>query len=253
MPAASTLEWYARLPEAFRSYDVDGELVGFLDGLGVELAAIEALADRIDKVFPDEGGAPGDTSDLVDPATALAAWLPWVAMLYGVRLERPDAPSSFAGSYGQLGVDHATYADLDAAYGTYGDQAAATTPVEVGLTEAEQRALIASRPGWLAGSTGAIRGLVEQFLTGTKTVQFERSYSGHWAKVRVSTYEAETPEAWKIERVLARSDVAPAHVELTYITAAGATYGELTAEFASYTDLDAALGAYEDQRTHVPA
>jgi hypothetical protein len=44
------------------------------------------LIARADYYSPDDGGAPGDTSDLADPATADPAWLPWLAQLVGARL-----------------------------------------------------------------------------------------------------------------------------------------------------------------------
>lgn len=44
------------------------------------------IADRIDYTPPDEGGGPADTSDLLDPANADPAWLPWMAQLYGIPL-----------------------------------------------------------------------------------------------------------------------------------------------------------------------
>lgn len=114
MPAAFTTTWFDSLPAMFRSYDVDGDMVGFLDGLGIEAQVIDALITRIDKVFPDEGGAPGDTSDLVDPATADASWLQWVAMVYGVvvdpnlttaekRIIIAARPAWLAGSAGAIG------------------------------------------------------------------------------------------------------------------------------------------------------
>lgn len=253
MPAAFTETWYAGLPSTFRAYDVAGELLGFLDGLGIEADELEQLIDRIDKLFPGDPGYPGDsTSDLVDPTSAPAEWLSWMAMLYGVLLDRQGAPASFAGTYGQLSIDYPTYALLDAAFTTYSAQEQATTPAHIGLTEDEQRVVIAERPGWRAGSTGAIRALVQSVLIGTQSVTFDRGYGGSWATVRVITYTAETPYPWQVAALLARPGVAPAHVELVYATYDGASYGELSADFATYSDLDAAFTTYDAQGHYIP-
>lgn len=197
---------------------MSGDLLGFLDGLGIEVQVLEDLVDAIDKRYPDEGGGPDEISALIDPLTAEASWLPWVAMLYGVLLDR-QGPVSFTNTYGQLAIDYATYTAIDVAFASYSDLLAAVTAP--GLTELEQRMLIAARPGWRAGSTGAIRRAVQQYLTGTQAVEFNRN-DGHWAAVEVVTYEDETPYPWRVERYLELPDVAPAYVVLTHAVAPGA-------------------------------
>lgn len=78
---------YDRLPELYRDADApDRQLLRFLSLVGDQAGALERLFDRIDYTPPDEGGAPGGTSDLTDPATADPAWLPWLAQLVGVTL-----------------------------------------------------------------------------------------------------------------------------------------------------------------------
>jgi hypothetical protein len=57
----------------------------YLSALGDQLDATSSLVDRFAYATRDEGGDPGDTSDLVDPWTADAAWLPWLGQLVGVR------------------------------------------------------------------------------------------------------------------------------------------------------------------------
>ena len=85
----TTLELYRRLPAFYRTADggqVDWPLLRYLSLLGDQLGELSDLQTRIDYVAPDDGGAPGDTSDLSDPATADQAWLPWLAQHLGVVL-----------------------------------------------------------------------------------------------------------------------------------------------------------------------
>lgn len=114
-----TGEVYEGLPEVYRDADAgqaDGPsnypLLRYLSTLLDQLTAIAALADRFTYVAMDERdvldgnafgvGFPwqrfgtgelgddtygqGDTADLVDPNTADAGWLPWLAQLLGVTL-----------------------------------------------------------------------------------------------------------------------------------------------------------------------
>lgn len=92
-PTATTEALYAALPELYRAADAERgagpsgyPLLRFLSLLGDQLADVEALVARADYYSHDDGGQPGDTSDLTDPATADAAWLPWLAQLVGARL-----------------------------------------------------------------------------------------------------------------------------------------------------------------------
>jgi hypothetical protein len=92
-PSATTERLYAALPELYQAADAelgDGDngypLLRFLSLLGDQLDDVEMLIARADYYSPDDGGAPGDTSDLADPATADPAWLPWLAQLVGARL-----------------------------------------------------------------------------------------------------------------------------------------------------------------------
>lgn len=96
----TTLAVYGRLPEFYRLADaeLDWPLLRFLSLLGDQLGELADLLERIDYVGPDEGGEPGDSSDLVDPSRADDAWLGWLAQLVGVKLaprltptERRDA------------------------------------------------------------------------------------------------------------------------------------------------------------------
>lgn len=111
-------QWYAELPEHYRVADAaqlgpDFPLLRFMSLIGDQLGDAVDLVDRIQYLPPDEGGAPGDTSDLVDPTTADPEWLPWLGRLVGVLLppaltvaERRDAVA-FASSGWRAGTKEA--------------------------------------------------------------------------------------------------------------------------------------------------
>lgn len=84
----ATERLYAGLPEAYPAADADLDWVlkRWLSGVVDQLGAIETLINRFAYTTPDAGGSPTSTSDLVDPATADTAWLPWLAQLVGMRL-----------------------------------------------------------------------------------------------------------------------------------------------------------------------
>lgn len=92
-PTATTERVYSGLAELYQAADADqaaGDngypLLRFLSLLADQVDDVNVLADRADYYSPDDGGAPGDTSDLTDPATADSAWLPWLAQLVGAPL-----------------------------------------------------------------------------------------------------------------------------------------------------------------------
>lgn len=86
--SAFTERYYSSLPAFYRDTDegLDWPLLRYLSLLGDQDGEVEDLVDRFAYTAPEDGGAPGDTSDLVDPLTADAAWLPWLAQLVGVDL-----------------------------------------------------------------------------------------------------------------------------------------------------------------------
>lgn len=84
----STQRLYDYLPDTYRSEDNEQNwlLKKWLTGIGVQIDEIQTLLDRFSYVPPEDG--PGyRTSDLVDPDTADAAWLPWLAQLVGMKLD----------------------------------------------------------------------------------------------------------------------------------------------------------------------
>lgn len=85
----STERLYERgLPQHNRTADIeqDWTLKRWLSGIGGQQYLVDALIERF-AYTPPEDGELDDTSDLVDPLTADAAWLPWLAQLVGVRLD----------------------------------------------------------------------------------------------------------------------------------------------------------------------
>lgn len=78
---------WRRLPRFVRDYDAgqDWTTKRMLAAATDRLADLETLLDRIDYVTVADGGAAGDTSELVDPAKANAGWLRWLAQLVSVE------------------------------------------------------------------------------------------------------------------------------------------------------------------------
>lgn len=93
---ATTERIYNGLPEVYRDVDATAPepgypLLRYLSLVTDQLGAAADTAARIDYVPPDDPeydeALDGDrTSDLVDPATADAAWLPWLAATVGITL-----------------------------------------------------------------------------------------------------------------------------------------------------------------------
>lgn len=114
-PGPTLPRLYSRLPEHYRTADAaDGyPLYRWLAGIGSQIGALELLINRLDFYTTNDGGQPGDTSDLTDPTTADPRWLEWLAQLVGVRLdpsltdlERRDAVA-FASSGWRAGTKQA--------------------------------------------------------------------------------------------------------------------------------------------------
>lgn len=95
-PGAVLERLYERLPEHYRTADAaaDYPLYRWLAGICRELSMVEALRRRIDFVSVNDGGEPGDTSELVDPEVADASWLRWLAQLVGVPYNPSDTEAS---------------------------------------------------------------------------------------------------------------------------------------------------------------
>lgn len=98
----TTARVYGRLEEwrradddsvATHGYPPGWPLLRFLWTIAGPLDDLEELIDRIDYVRPEDGGTPGDTSDLADPATGNAGWLAWQARTAGLDLRDRTDPA----------------------------------------------------------------------------------------------------------------------------------------------------------------
>jgi hypothetical protein len=85
---ATTERIYKRLPEYLRIADArnDWTLKRWFSCISDQVGFIEDVVQRINYWPVTEGGAPNDTSDLVDPDTANPEWLAWIGQMVGVRL-----------------------------------------------------------------------------------------------------------------------------------------------------------------------
>lgn len=112
----ATETFYERLPEHYRNADAGLNWVfkKWLSGVLEEYADVDDLITRFQYTTLDSGGIPGDTSDLTDPATADAAWLPWLAQLVGINLDvtLPVADQRTVISQALLGIKAGTKAAM---------------------------------------------------------------------------------------------------------------------------------------------
>lgn len=83
-----TLRWFAGLPDFVEAADqaTGWQMLRYLSLLGDQADAMEQLYERVDFTPLDEGGLPGDTSDLVDPDAADPGWLEWLAQTVGAHV-----------------------------------------------------------------------------------------------------------------------------------------------------------------------
>lgn len=226
-------------------------LLRFVSVPGDLLDEVRSLIDAYDRKLPDEGGEPGDTSALVDPAIAAPEVLPWLAQFFGVNTAQ--APPSFAGTYGLLSEQFPTYADLSGAAETYGDLENLTTERGEEVSTEDLRALL-SHPGegWRIASRNHLVMVVRRYLTGSQFVEVTPNYGGDRWEVRVRTFAAETPRPWALQPALERARAIPVGVNLVVEVLAGATYSQLASEWATYADLTASAMTYAELANHVP-
>lgn len=120
----------------------------------------------------------------------------------------------------------------------------------MGLDAESQKIRIREAAGWNRGSVSAIRGAMKQFLTGSRTTQIFERYEGSAYRLRVRTFDAETPDPAKVEAAVRA--LKPAGIVLTYDVSAGQTYGEVALATASYGALSTQYPTYGDVRYGIP-
>ena len=83
-PSAIAQEVFDSLPAMYRAADERQPGRPLLKFIHVMLAPLAELVDLVEEI---DGGEDGLTSSLLDPETARAEWLPWLAQIAGVRLD----------------------------------------------------------------------------------------------------------------------------------------------------------------------
>lgn len=215
---AFTQRWYSALPQHYQDNDVElgYPLLQYLSLLGDQLDEIATLLERIQYIPFDEGGVPGDTSDLVDPATADLAWLPWLGQLVGVTL--PPAVS------GQAARDAVAGAVNGYQVGTKG-----------AIAKAAQ-----------SGLTGTKYARVYDHSSTTV------GDGGIW-DVLIVTRTSETPDINAVITAVTTKNAKPAGVTLHY-KAYSATYAQTEAAtgVVTYADRQTKWPLYQDASDYLP-
>lgn len=187
----AALRLYEALPGRYRDHDdaqgsavamTDRPLLRLLCGAGGVLDDVERLVDRIQWLHPWEGGQPGGSSSLADPARAEDGWLDWLAQLVGVDL-------SIAGGTEPAGR-RAFIAD-------------ATT-------------------GWSAGARASVATAASTALTGTRHVRVDPHRdavgpAGAW-DLLLTTITSETPDPAAVVAAVGAANAKPAGVRLHHRT-----------------------------------
>jgi hypothetical protein len=233
-PAVSvtTQRQYEGLPEIYRESDAQQlsgggfPLLRFMSLIADQAGDVEALLDRIGYRAVFDGGAPGDTSDLTDPVTADAAWLPWLAQLVGIRFDEV------------FGVN---------------ERRAAITSAADGWRAGSTRSVVAAVQSVLAGNRLVIidrhhEGDDHKVLIRTRTSETEILT---WRSLE-ATYptwgELEDPSSWgalnprNVLRTLEVRQVKPAGVQFFHELGT-LTWGRLESEAPSWADIEA-LGSW---------
>lgn len=250
--AAFTRRWFDDLPEVYRAADeadpsVDGwPLLRYLSLLGDQADELSTLVDRF--ALHDDGA--GDwTSDLSNPATADAAWLPWLAQMAGIGL---DVGSGSAETFLQLLVDYPTFAALAADNVTFTEVRRHAERVPGGAgPDALRSALLDSTGARHAASTGAWERLIRPHLTGAGRVLHFRVFGGNPWALRLETYRSETPNPTLLGAIIATAARA-AGLTVTYAARSGASFDEVTATFATFDTVEADFASFSALTAWLP-
>ena len=217
MPVVSTLTHavYDQLPEIYHLADsaqADGPnaypLLRFLTCVGDIAQPMDTLYARLAYLAPSDGGPAagfGSTSDLVDPATADAAWLPWLAQTVGMHL---DTSLSVA-------------AQRDAVAGAATGRQAGT-----------RAAIIA------AASTGLIGSRFCQVMDHTTVVMGSPAPGGQW-DITLITRSDETPDVPSVLAAVVAAGAKPAGVLLHHAVYAS-SWAKLTLNYPTWAAIRAA-------------
>lgn len=123
--------------------------------------------------------------------------------------------------------------------------------LDVGLSEADQRAAIKAAGGWKRGTPAAIEGAVAGYLTGSKSMVFRERYDATGAvtgdapySFEVVTYTSETPNPTLVQNAL--NAAKPAGLVVTYNVLAGTDYQTTYTNNANYQAIDTKYATYQD-------
>jgi hypothetical protein len=117
-----------------------------------------------------------------------------------------------------------------------------------GLSDADQRAWIASTDGWKRGTVAAMQGAARATLTGKQRLFLrERDHDpadtpDYAYYLTAISYANETPNPSATEAALLSQK--PAGIVLTYIVQTGQSYEQLASRYATYADVLAAYPSY---------
>lgn len=177
---------YNRLPELYRDADERGtyELLRWLGTVLDQASDVDALVAR----FTPELNPAGDTSDLVDPQTADADWLTWLAQLVGVKnvgaietvAARREAIGSASGGWRSGTRDAVADAARRVLTGDqYVEVYAFSDETQIG-TAGEWDVLIVTRESETPDPTAVVPAVIEFGAKPAGVVLHHREYSATW-------------------------------------------------------------------------
>lgn len=115
-----------------------------------------------------------------------------------------------------------------------------------GLTLEEARDWVQSTTGWRRGTPAAIAGAAGTTLTGTKKVRFLERDGGSAYRLRVQTYEIQTPDAAATEAAIRAQK--PAGIVLIYDLLPGEPWQVVKDTFPTWQDVKDEFPTWDDLR-----
>jgi hypothetical protein len=181
---------YSALPQYVQDDDAaTTALWRYLSTITDEGTELEVLYDRINHLALDEGGQAGDLSDLVDPRSADAAWLPWLAQLVGATVTnlldiqaRRDAISYASNGWRagtRVAVSQAAMSALTGSryVGVYDHSS--TTPGDGGPWDV----LLVTRASETVSAPAVLQAVVDKGAKPAGVVLHHRVYTATWASM----------------------------------------------------------------------